>query len=337
LKTIWITGAGGLIGNFLVQSAPPCRSGHLDQVAAGILSAVEGGILSPGSAPEFACVTPVPTTVPPGRMPGSTAGKMPAATPRAKVIGLTRAMLNLADFPAVRAEFSRQQPQLVIHCAALSQSTACQTNPALARTLNVEVTSLLAELAAEIPFVFLSTDLVFDGQTGNYDESARVNPLSIYAETKAAAERIVLANPRHIVLRLSLNGGTSPSGNRGFNEQMRRAWQAGQSLKLFTDEFRSPLSAAVTARAIWELTARNEPGLYHLAGGERLSRWQIGQLLAARWPQLHPRIEAASLSQYAGAPRAPDTSLNCAKVQKLLSFRLPGLTEWLAAHPDEAF
>ena len=75
---------------------------------------------------------------------------------------------------------------------------------------------MLAELAAEIPFFFLSTDLVFDGQTGNYDESAPVNPLSIYAETKAAAERIVLANPRHTVLRLSLNGGTSPSGRPRF-------------------------------------------------------------------------------------------------------------------------
>jgi dTDP-4-dehydrorhamnose reductase len=118
---------------------------------------------------------------------------------------------------------------------------------------------------------------------------------------------------------------------------MRRAWQAGESLKLFTDEFRSPMSAAVTARAIWEFVAQSKPGLYHLAGAERLSRWEIGLLLAKRWPHLQPRIEASSLSQYAGAPRAPDTSLNCAKVQKLLSFRLPGLSEWLAAHLDEAF
>jgi dTDP-4-dehydrorhamnose reductase len=281
LNTLWITGAGGLIGNYLVQ-APPLASD---------------------------------TTV----------------------VGLTRATLDLTDFPAVRAEFRRQQPHLVIHCAALSQSTACQADPALARKVNIELTALLAELAAEIPFLFLSTDLVFDGRTGNYDESARVNPLSIYAETKAAAERIVLANPRHTVLRLSLNGGTSPSGNRGFNEQMRRAWQAGQTLKLFTDEFRNPMSAAVTARAIWELAAGHEAGLYHVAGAERLSRWQIGRLVAKRWPQLYPRIEAASLTQYVGAPRAPDTSLNCAKVQRLLSFRLPGLTEWLAAHPEEAF
>ena len=189
----------------------------------------------------------------------------------------------------MRAEFRLQNPQLIIHCAALSKSPECEANPALARKLNVEVTALLAELAADIPLVFLSTDLVFDGRTGNYDETAPVNPLSVYAETKAAAEQVVLANPKHTVIRTSLNGGTSPTGDRGFNEQMRRAWQAGQTLRLFTDEFRSPIPAEVTARAIWELAAQNKPGLYHVAGSERLSRWQIGQLLAARWPELKPR------------------------------------------------
>jgi dTDP-4-dehydrorhamnose reductase len=282
LKTVWITGAGGLIGNYLVRRAP-----------------------------QFA--------------------------PDVKVVALTRDTLDLTDSAAVRAEFRRQQPQLVIHCAALSRSPECQANPALAHKVNVEVTALLTGLAAEIPLIFLSTDLVFDGRLGNYDESAPVSPLGVYAETKAAAEQIVLGNPEHTVVRLSLNGGTSPTGDRGFNEQMRRAWQTGQTMRLFTDEYRSPIPAEVTAQAIWELAARNKPSLYHLAGSERLSRCQIGQLLAARWPTLKPRIEPGSLKEYRGAPRAPDTSLNCAKVQKLLSFPLPGLTEWLSAHPNEAF
>jgi dTDP-4-dehydrorhamnose reductase len=279
---IWITGAGGLIGNYLVQSPPKFDD---------------------------------PTTV----------------------AGLTRAQLDLTDFNAVRQAFHQQKPRLVIHCAALSKSPDCQAHPALARRLNVEVTTLLAELAAGIPMIFLSSDLVFDGQTGNYDESAAVNPLSIYAETKVAAEQIVLANPKHSVIRTSLNGGASPAGNRSFNEELRRSWQAGQIQRLFTDEFRTPIPAQVTARAIWELTVGNHPGLYHVAGSERLSRWQIGQLVAARWPQLNPKIEPASLREYHGAPRPPVTSLNCAQAQTLLSFPLPGLTHWLANHQEEIF
>jgi len=233
--------------------------------------------------------------------------------------------------------FREQNPQLVVHCAALSRSQACQENPALARKLNLEVTACLAELAADVPFILFSSDLVFDGRTGSYDESAQPNPLSVYAETKIAAERSVLANPRHTVVRISLNGGASPTGDRGFNEEMRRAWQAGRILRLFTEEFRCPMPAAATARAIWELAAQNRPGLYHLAGRDRLSRWQIGQLIAARWPQLNPRIEPCSRTDYTGPARPADTSLDCAKIQRLLSFPLPGLGEWLKANPNEPF
>lgn len=261
----------------------------------------------------------------------------PRFAPGRRIGALTRMELDLLDFTAVRQAFHRDSPARVIHCAGLTQSPACQRDPELARRLNVDVTSVLAELAAEIQFVFFSTDLVFDGQAGHYDESAAVNPLSVYAETKAAAEKIVLANPRHTVIRTSLNGGTSPSGNRGFNEQLRLAFQSGRAVTLFTDEFRSPIPAVETARAVWELIALNDPGLYHVAGAERLSRWEIGQWVAARWPQLHPRLVAESLVHYQGAPRAPDTSLNCAKAQQRLSFPLPRLSEWLKTHPDEPF
>ncbi|MEY2467271.1 MAG: dTDP-4-dehydrorhamnose reductase [Verrucomicrobiota bacterium] len=276
----WITGANGLIGNYLVQTAP-----------------------------RFA--------------------------PRWRVRAVMREQFDLLDFAAVRREFLKDQPQLVIHCAALTHTPTCQENPALTRKLNVEVTALLTELTAEIPFFLFSTDLVFDGRTGNYDEAAPINPLTVYAETKAAAEQIVLANPKHTVIRTSLNLGTSPTGDRAFNEQLRTAVERGETLKLFTDEFRCPLPAEVMARAVWELAAQNKPGLYHVAGSERLSRWEIGQLLAKHWAQLCPKIEAASIRDFRGLPRSPDSSLNCAKVQKLLSFPLPRLSDWLAAHPDK--
>lgn len=219
----------------------------------------------------------------------------------------------------------------------MSKSPECQANPALAKMANMETTARLAELAAEIPFVFFSTDLVFDGQKGNYTETDAVNPLNIYAETKAAAEQIVLANPRHTVIRTSLNGGTSPTGDRGFNEQIRRAWQAGQMLNLFCDEYRSPIPASASARATWELLMKNQTGLFHVAGPERLSRAEIGQALAARWPQLNPKLRVSSLQDYQGAPRSPDTSLNSAKAQAQLSFPLPGLTAWLRENPTEIF
>lgn len=271
---VWVTGAGGLIGSWLV---------HL--------------------APQYAT--------------------------RWRARPLLRTELDLRQTEQVRRLFKREKPSAIIHCAALSRSKDCQAAPALARTLNIDVTAMLVELAAEIPLVFFSTDLVFDGRQGNYNESSAVNPLSVYAETKAAAEKLVLANPKNIVVRTSLNAGPSPQGDRGFDEQLIRAWRAGETLKLYTDEFRSPIAAEATARAVWELLDGDRSGLFHLAGAEKLSRWQIGQLAAASRPDLVARFEPCSLKEYTGAPRSPDTSLNCSKIQSLLSFQLPRWSDWV--------
>jgi len=254
-----------------------------------------------------------------------------------QVRGLTRADFDLTDFDAVTRAWRADRPRLVIHCAAMSRSPDCQAEPARARRINVEVTRLLSDLAADARLVLFSTDLVFDGRAGAYTEAATPNPLSVYAETKVEAEQVVRVHPRHLVIRTSLNGGTSLSRNRAFHEEMRRAWAAGRTLRLFTDEFRSPSHASVTARAVWELALREVAGICHVAGAERLSRFDIGRLVASRCPELSPRLEAGSLAEYDGAPRPPDTSLDCAKAQSLLSFRLPGLGEWLAANPAEPF
>ena len=278
----WISGANGLIGNYLVLTAPRCA-------------------------------------------------------PRWRVRALTRDRLDLLDFAAVRREFQKDKPQLVIHCAAISTIAGAQANPALARRVNVEATKLLAELAAEVQFVFFSSDLVFDGRKGNYVETDKANPIHIYGKTKLAAEETVLKNPRHLVVRTSLNAGVSRAGNRGFNEQLRLALQAGQGMTLFTDEFRCPIPAVETARAVWELADKSCAGLFHVAGAERLSRWQIGQLLFKRRPELAGKIKPGSAKNLPGPPRALDTSLNISKVQKILSVPLPGLTGWLAANPDEPF
>jgi dTDP-4-dehydrorhamnose reductase len=279
---VWITGAGGLIGSYFVQTAR-------------------------------------------------------AHAAESRVYGLTHAQLDLLNLAAVKARFERDRPQLVIHCAAMSKSPACQANPELARKTNVEATRELAELAVEATFVFFSTDLVFDGAQGGYVETDAVNPLGVYAETKAQAEQIVARHPRHLIIRTSLNGGTSPTGDRGFNEVMRRAWTAGQTLALFSHEYRSPIHARETAEAVWKLISLGATGVFHVAGSERLSRWEIGERLAARWPQLKPKIRPEKLENHSGPPRAPDTSLNCAKTEALVSGRLPGLTEWLKLHPHEPF
>lgn len=242
---------------------------------------------------------------------------------------LARGDLDLLEFTALRRLFEKEKPAAIVHAAAISKNPACDADPALAARVNVQVPINLCAMAEDIPFVLLSTDLVFDGRQGNYSETDQPNPLSVYAETKVRAERIVLNNPKHSVIRTSLNAGHSPTGDRAFNEEMRRAFAAGREMHLFVDEFRCPIPAELTARAIWEIIG--QPGLFHLCGPEKLSRYEIGQLIAANHPELNPKIAPGTLRDYKGSPRSPDTSMNCAKIQAKLSFQIPKFSEWVRA------
>ncbi|MCW5797086.1 MAG: SDR family oxidoreductase [Nitrospira sp.] len=253
----------------------------------------------------------------------------PRWVPDRDVRGVTRNEVDLTDGPEVQRFWDRHRPDLVIHCAALSRTGLCEQNPAQARRINVEAPRLLADLARDVPFIFLSTDQVFDGAKGRYVETDAVHPLNVYAQTKAEAEQIVLANPAHVVVRIALTAGTSPTRDRSFVEDMVRTAAKKMTMTLFTDEFRCPISAGALVRALWEFAVQPRGGLYHLGGRERLSRWEIGELLAGRYPELRPWIHPGLVADYHGPPRPPDLSMRSDKIQALLSFPLPGFREWL--------
>jgi len=276
-RIAWVTGANGLIGNYLLQTAS-----------------------------QFA--------------------------PQWRVRAVTRDQFDLTDFDSVRREFQKDKPAAIIHCAAISTIAETQKNPGLARKVNVDATMLLAGLAADAAFVLFSTDLVFDGKRGNYLETDAINPTTLYSETKAAAEQAVLRNSQHVVVRTSINCGVSKSGTRGFDEQLRSMLQKNEKMALFVDEFRCPIFAGETARAAWELAGKKCAGIYHVAGAKRLSRWETGQLLVQRWPELKSRIEPGSIKDFSGPPRVPDVSLDISKVQRVLSKPIVGLDEWMAAN-----
>jgi dTDP-4-dehydrorhamnose reductase len=244
----------------------------------------------------------------------------PRWAPGWAVQGLSRAELELTDTQNLEARMHALKPDLLIHCAALSRTKDCEQNPDAARRINVEVTEHLAQLSQDIPFIFLSSGEVFDGKTGWYSETDEPNPINVYGQTKLEAEQAVLRNPRHTVVRIVLTAGTSEAGDKSFVEDMCRNAKTGKDVPLYADEFRCPLPAAVIARAIWELADRKQPGLYHLGGSERLSRWEIGETLLPWYPELRGRLVKGSAKNHVGSSRPADLSLRCDKVQRLLSF-----------------
>lgn len=250
------------------------------------------------------------------------------------VRGLIRTDLDLTDHPNVERAWESIKPSAVIHCAALSRTKDCEQDPERARRINVQATAHLAQLSRDIPFFFLSSGEVFDGKTGWYRESDEPKPINVYGQTKLEAERMVLQYPRHTVVRIVLTAGTSQGSDRSFVEDMCRAAKFGKDVTLYADEFRCPLPAGTIARVLWELVGLECPGLYHLGGTERLSRWDIGEALLPWYPELTGRLVKGSARNHTGAPRPVDLSLACDKIQGLLSFHIPGFREWLLTRSD---
>jgi len=249
----------------------------------------------------------------------------------------TRQVLDLTSKQDVEKYFKAISPDIIIHCAALTNNPACEKNPDLAYLLNVESCRWICEFCPDAWIGHFSTDLVFDGSEGAYTEESPVSPIGVYAESKAESERVFLKHSKSCIIRTSLNGGVSATGDRGFNEKMRMSWASGNSTRLFVDEYRNPIPAAVTSRAVLDIMSHQLTGIFHLCGNEKLSRFEIGDLIAKRWPGLNPKILSGSIKDYSGPPRSPDCSMQCDKIKPFLSFPLPGLSEYLSSNPRTPF
>ena len=236
-----------------------------------------------------------------------------SGTARGELFGYPLNPVDLSNPDGVAAAVRAARPDLIVHTAAVARVDDCHRDPERARRVNTRGSELLAELAAEFGarLVFVSTDLVFDGERGGYREDDPSRPLSVYGRTKADAEAAVLAAPRGVVARFSLLFGPTLVGRPSFFDGMVAALRGGQPLTLFADEWRTPLGAHGAARALAELAHSDVVGLLHVGGPERLSRLEMGLRLAEHLSVSPERIIATARDAVPAAePRPRDTSLD---------------------------
>ncbi|MEM9922790.1 MAG: NAD(P)-dependent oxidoreductase [Cyanobacteria bacterium P01_D01_bin.50] len=228
--------------------------------------------------------------------------------------------LNLTDLTELKKVFQEIQPSAVIHTAALSQPNYCQTNPEESLLINVTASLNIAQLCAEnhISYVFTSTDLVFDGVKGFYKETDRVNPVNIYGKHKVMAEVGIMAcYPEAAICRMPLMFGNATPTATSFVQSFLKTLQEGKELKLFVDEFRTPVSALTAAEGLL-LAIEKVQGIIHLGGKERISRYDFGRLLVDIFEIPAAKIKASRQKDVKmAAPRASDVSLDSSKAFEL--------------------
>ncbi len=217
-------------------------------------------------------------------------------------------------------------PRVIIHTAAQASIDACQLHPDDAWKVNYQVTCKLVDVAKKLNarFLFLSSDVIFDGQKGNYQEEDKPVPLNVYAETKVAAEQYILEHhPDALVIRPALFYGQSLNGRPSFTEVIYKNLKAGKSVYLFTDQYRTPVLVNNLATALWELAESDYRGILHIGGSQKVSRYEMGLILCEVFnlPK-HLIIPIPSDQANQAAPRPRDCSLNIDRARSVLKTRL---------------
>jgi dTDP-4-dehydrorhamnose reductase len=242
---------------------------------------------------------------------------------RGELFGLPVEPVDLADSEAVHSALARSSAEAIIHTAALSEVKECFEHPARADRINREGTGLLARWSAQNKrrFILVSTDMVFSGDAAPYAETDSTSPISAYGRSKVAAEREALAHPEHVVARVALMVGPSLTQRRGFFDFLLTQLRDPKSptIRLFTDEWRTMLSLRVAAETLLDLLDADARGIYHVAGPERISRYELGKRTAALLGVERPRLEEGWRSEHVGAEARPkDLSLSCLRIQEAL-------------------
>lgn len=197
------------------------------------------------------------------------------------LLPVQHAGVDLNDLRALTRQFLDMSPNVVVHASGLANVDTCQSNPQMAHEANVVAAANVAEVCAflDIKLVHISTDHLFAKDSGWFVETDSPQPLNVYAETKAAAEKEVLdRHPAALILRTNFFGHDAP-GRPTFSSWILAALRAGHPVHLFDDVFFTPVLASNLARDAMELVRQGASGIVNIASKDRVSKYQFGLLL----------------------------------------------------------
>ncbi|MBC7449096.1 MAG: SDR family oxidoreductase [Hymenobacteraceae bacterium] len=233
--------------------------------------------------------------------------------------------MDVTDPQHVRAVLGELAPTHVIHTAAMTNVDACETDRAacwLQNTTAVEI--LAAECAAfDAHLTHVSTDFIFDGEAGPYDEEAAARPVNYYGESKLAAEAAVqAAGGRSAIVRTVLVYGTAHDyGRSNIVLWVRDSLRAGKSLKVVDDQWRTPSLAEDLADGCLRIAERDAQGIFNISSDELLTPYQMATQVADFFgldKTLLERVTAATFTQPARRP--PRTGLIIDKARRELGY-----------------
>ena len=235
---------------------------------------------------------------------------------------------DLSQAGAARDLLQTYKPDWVVHAAAATSLEMCEDDPEMAFRLNGDMAGYVAEAARQVDagLIHISTDAVFDGQQGNYVETDKTHPLSVYAESKLAGERVVAnAHPDAAILRTNFYGWNLQP-KQSLAEMFLSHLEEGERCRGFTDVFVTTTLVNDLVELILKAIEAGVSGTYHAGGGECISKYEFGQRLAETFELDGSLIEPISVAQMNfRARRGRQLCMKGDKIERRLGIELPSV------------
>jgi dTDP-4-dehydrorhamnose reductase len=218
--------------------------------------------------------------------------------------------LDVTHRSDVKSLISSFQPDVILNAAAITNVDWCESNREEAWKVNVTAVENLAEAARKVnaKLIHVSTDYVFDGKNGPYDETAKPNPLGYYGKTKLASENVIRsAAIKHTIMRAIVLYGSGIGVKANFALWIINSLKAGKHISVVDDQLGNPTFVGDLAIAMIKAFELNREGIFHVGGGDQLSRYDFALQAAEVFnldASLIKRIKTSDLVQASLRPMA---------------------------------
>jgi dTDP-4-dehydrorhamnose reductase len=242
------------------------------------------------------------------------------------VEGCSHKYLDIRNYRDVADIFNLVRPELVINCAALANVEGCEQDTKLAWALNEEGVENIAQYTRKVnaKLVHISTDSVFDGTRGNYNETDETHPINVYGASKLRGEKVAAWAKDYLIIR------TAFFGHSGLAKWVIENLKDNKEIPMFRNVYFSPIFTEDLVDIIIKMSEKNLQGLYHVGGRGSWSRYEFGVFLAKALklnPFLIKRVIVGEVKETAKRPK--NLSLDCCKTQTDLGMNMPLLSEGL--------
>lgn len=243
--------------------------------------------------------------------------------------------LDITDQSQVEKVFGQVQPDVVIHTAAMTNVDQCESEKEMCLALNVEAVKYLVKAAekSNSHFIHLSTDFIFDGKDGPYDEKAEPNPLSFYGQSKLDSEKIVQDSKLKwsIVRTIIVYGIVEDMSRTNIVLWAKSALEKKQKLSIVNDQYRTPVLAEDLASGCISIAEKGAEGIFNMGGKDFMSIVELVRRVADYYNLDKSYIEETSSSNLnQAAKRPPKTGLIIDKAKKEVNYNPRSFEEGIA-------